>query len=338
MNKIYVFGILVVFGHILIAVRSDHSAPGKLIIDTDAGADDAAAILLILKAEEQFLKNQFETIAITCTYGNTRVDNVVQNVLKTLTIANRGDIPVYRGADKSLLYEYIPETYFGEDGFGDFNFTEHIIGSVITSHHAALEMVNLAKKYPGQVTLLALGPLTNVAIAITLDPSFISRLKNLVIMGASVAGVGNKSPNVEFNFAHDPESNFIVLNSTDVNPAILLPWETVKLTSATKEWRINTLGKLNSRISNFLNNAERISLIDMGERWNAADPMTAAILVLPKLIRKNITTNVYPVVDGIARGSILVDSTDLTQRPKNTIIVQEIDKSAYLSLLLESFK
>ncbi|XP_076277407.1 nucleoside hydrolase isoform X2 [Lasioglossum baleicum] len=327
----------------------------KVIIDTDAGADDAAAILLTLKSE------RFQVLAITCTYGNTYVDNVVDNVLKTLTIANRDDIPIYKGAQRAFIKEYKPSNYFGTDGFGDFNFTEAITAHVDESKHAALALLGLAKAHPGEITLLCIGPLTNVATAMTLDPSFATYLKKLVILGSSVSGVGNVSPSVEFNFYQDPESNSIVLNRSNTT-IILFPWETVKSSSISmvmgklkemliikmiiciclfewylflqQDWRINVLGKLNSTIMNFLNKAERVNL-EHSTEWISSDAMTAAAMIWPNTIEASITTNVSPVIDGMARGSVLVDYAHSTGKPNNTEIIQKFNVTVFQNALLK---
>lgn len=94
-----------------------------------------------------------------------------------------------------------------------------------TSLHAVLALVQLAKIKPGSLNVLCLGPLTNIALAARMDPNFIRNVKKFYIIGASVSGVGNKSPGVEFNFAGDPESNFIVLNASHNEPSLLYPWE-----------------------------------------------------------------------------------------------------------------
>ena len=317
-------------GLISCSVRSVYAAE-KVIIDTDAGSDDATAILLTLKSEFK----GFKVIAITCTYGNAYLHNVVENVLKVLTVANRSDIPVYEGADKALLQRYIfSDGYFGSDGFGDFNFTEKITAKVDKSKHAAVALVDLVKKHPGEITLLSLGPLTNAAVAISLYPSFLKCLKNHVILGSSVAGVGNSAPNAEFNFYQDPESNYIVLNHTKLS--VLYPWETVLSSNISTDWRVNVLGKVNSTIVRFLNEAERIS-IPQSTTWKPSDAMAAAVMIWPEFITRSIKTNVDAVYTGMARGSVLVDYTNLTGRPKNTEIVQAFNVTAFKDLLLELF-
>ncbi|XP_076684717.1 uncharacterized protein LOC143377387 [Andrena cerasifolii] len=317
-------------GLISCSVRSVYAAQ-KVIIDTDAGSDDAAAILLTLKSEFK----GFKVIAITCTYGNAHLHNVVENVLKVLTVANRSDIPVYEGVDQPLIQKYVfSDCYFGSDGFGDFNFTDKITAKVDKSKHAAVALVDLVKKYPGEITLLSLGPLTNAAVAVSLYPSFFKRLKNHIILGSSVAGIGNSAPNVEFNFYQDPESNYIVLNHTKLS--VLYPWETVLSSNISVDWRVNVLGKVNSTIVRFLNEAERIS-IPQSTTWKPSDAMAAAVMIWREFITRSIKTNVDAVYTGMARGSVLVDYTNLTGRLENTEIVQAFNVTAFKDVLLELF-
>ncbi|XP_054016615.1 uncharacterized protein LOC128897017 isoform X2 [Hylaeus anthracinus] len=319
---------------VLCGVRCDDNLE-KVIIDTDAGPDDAVAIFLTLRSQCAGV----EVIAITCSYGNTYLDNVVQNVLKVLTVANRSDIPVYKGASKALINEYKPTGYFGSDGFGDFNFTDEITAKVDESKHAAVALVDLAKQYPGQITVLSIGPLTNIAIAIALEPMFLKYLKNHVILGSSVSGIGNILPNVEFNFYQDPESNYIVMNSimNDNNsvPRTLVSWELGVDSYISKDWRINTLGKINSTAMRLLNKAEQVSLMN-STSWVVSDAVAAAIMIWPQFAQSSTVVNVSPVIDGMARGSVLVDYTNLTDKPRNTRIPKTFSMEAFKSEILRS--
>ncbi|XP_008547463.1 uncharacterized protein LOC103571186 isoform X2 [Microplitis demolitor] len=327
MNKLIVT-LLVIF--ILVVTAGAHS--DKLVIDTDAGADDAAAILLILSAWASN-DTSYDVIGITCVYGNTYEENVEQNVLKTLTVANLSHIPVYAGAKKPLMDDYIAENWFGVDGLGDFNFEDEIIGEVDRSTHAAVALVNLAKKYPGELNVLVLGPLTNIAIAVSLDPDFPRNVKRFFIMGGSVSSVGNKSPGVEYNFGSDPDSNFIVLNIVKNIPHLLFPWETCLGSNISKSWRVNELGSINSSFIEFLNKAEN-KIISYGlQAWNPSDAMAAAVMLWPNLVKKSITVNTTPVIDGAARGSLLIDYAELTSKPKNVEIIQEIDVEEFKHIL-----
>ncbi len=224
----------------------------KLVIDSDGGADDAAAILLILSSWAN-KDSKFEVVAITCVNGNTDEPTAELNILKTVTVAKASNvrsmtlwvtifliisflfeiqIRIYGGAKQSLIEKATTDNYFGQDGLGDFIFNEEIRTTVDNSTYAAVALIELAKLYPGQLNVLCLGPLTNIALAAALDPSFMENVKRFYIMGGTVSGIGNKAPGVEFNFAFDPESNFMVLNNhnrdyTKQVPNLLYPWETV---------------------------------------------------------------------------------------------------------------
>ncbi|XP_063980076.1 uncharacterized protein LOC135164032 isoform X2 [Diachasmimorpha longicaudata] len=308
-----------------------HRVSEKLVIDTDAGGDDAMAILLALSAWESNDSN-FEVIGITCVYGNTYEKNVEINVLKTLTIANASKIPVYGGSQKPLIStNFTAGNYFGEDGFGDFPFKDEITAKVYPKH-AAVALVELAKKYKGELNILTLGPLTNIAVALALDPDFLRNVKRLYVMGGAVAGMGNRAPGVEYNFGQDPESNFVTFNSTE--SIVLYPWETTRNAAISREWRNQVLGDLSSKAMNFMNKVEVEILNEI--IWKPADVMITAVMIWPELATKKISTRVTPVIDGAARGSVLVSYEDIPTNP-NVEIIQEIDVEKFKGLLLHYF-
>ncbi|XP_015187490.1 PREDICTED: probable uridine nucleosidase 2 [Polistes dominula] len=335
MKMYYITFIIILYFKLAFDVRYV-GARSSVIIDTDPGSDDALAILLAL-AHEKSSNGDFQVLAITCTYGNTYLENVEINVLKILQIANRTDIPVYSGSKKSLMYNYTSTDYFGKDGLGDFQFDENITGKINRTKHASMAMIDLVKQFPGEITIICIGPLTNLATAIIMEPNLQDYVKNIIVMGGSVAGIGNFMPNVEFNFFSDPESNFIAINSTTRTPIVLLPWEVCVNHEISLKWRKNVFGKLNSTMVNFINKAERIALQSM-TKWCPTDAITMAAVIWPGFIIKSILKNVYPVVDGTARGSILVDYIESTGRLKNTKIIQEYNITMFQRELLNYFK
>ncbi|XP_066992608.1 inosine-uridine preferring nucleoside hydrolase [Anabrus simplex] len=310
-----------------------------LVLDVDAGADDAIAILLALGEEKR--NPNLKVVAITCVHGNTALDNVVNNVLKTLKTAGRLDIPVYRGASKSLRITPPGDEYFGKDGFGDFEYPDAPkVEDYLQKDHAVDALVRLSKEYKGKLTVLALGSLTNLGLAIRMAPDFLKNV-NVAILGGSTEGVGNIKPGVEFNFFMDPEANFIVFNSTtkETNPITLIPWETCKeRNKITVRWRKNELGTINSEKINLINKAEGKILTNEPDnaQWVSADPMAAAVVVNPSLVTSNITHNVAAETEGdYGRGAIFVDYNDV--RPvKNTVIIKNIDVEAYKTWLKEN--
>jgi len=176
-----------------------------LLVDVDTGVDDALALLFLARHPE------LEILGVTCVAGNTDVDRVVRNTLDVLHLAGAGSVPVARGADRPLIEPRRPASGFhGEDGLAGYSLP-------LSPHPAsplpAVEFMKWAiDESADPVTLLALGPLTNVALFLRLYPERASRLERIVFMGGS-AGVGNATAVAEFNIWHDPEAAAIVLDA-----------------------------------------------------------------------------------------------------------------------------
>ncbi|KAK1795751.1 hypothetical protein P4O66_001230 [Electrophorus voltai] len=192
-----------------------------MIIDTDCGIDDAQAIMLALAAPN------VKILGITCCFGNTDVDNVCQNVLRVLSVCQRTEVSVFRGAATSLVTAIKPfKEHFGTDGLGDVleDRNSETWKKQIQEEHAVNALIRLVNENQGQVSLVTLGPLTNLALAVRLDPGLPQKLKDLYIMGGNMEGKGNVMPCAEFNFFMDPESAYIVLEEY-LCPTHLATWE-----------------------------------------------------------------------------------------------------------------
>ncbi|XP_044055310.1 probable uridine nucleosidase 1 isoform X2 [Siniperca chuatsi] len=195
-------------------------AKKQVIIDTDCGIDDAQAIMMALAAPN------IQIVGVTCVFGNAAVENVCQNVLRVLSICEREGIPVFQGAGGPLVGASNPlSDHFGSDGLGDvIENKDPQWEEKIQSEHAVNAMIRLVTENQKQVSLVALGPLTNLALAVRLDPCFPQKLKDLYIMGGNMEGIGNVTLCAEFNFAKDPESAYIVLEEF-LCPTYLASWE-----------------------------------------------------------------------------------------------------------------
>ncbi len=178
-----------------------------IIIDTDPGDDDAASLLWILANP-----TCYDILGITVTNGNVGVDKCAINALRTIEIAGRSEIPVYLGAYRPLVRPSIEASWIhGKDGFGDLGFPLPQVAP--SPGHAAVEMIRMAKESEHQVTILALGPLTNVAMAILLDNEFASHVKEIIFMGGAVRVSGNQAPRASYNVMVDPEAAKVIYNS-----------------------------------------------------------------------------------------------------------------------------
>lgn len=176
----------------------------KIIIDTDPGIDDAQAIAFAVA------HNDIELIGLTTVFGNADIDTTTQNALLVLEKFGCPDIPVARGAAEPLEIQRFsaPDFVHGKDGMGNLNLPEPNCSS--TTETAAEFIVRCATENPGEVVVVAIGPLTNIAQALQRDPTLPSKLKSLVVMGGTVDEPGNVSPVAEANFINDPHAADIV--------------------------------------------------------------------------------------------------------------------------------
>lgn len=178
----------------------------RLIIDTDPGVDDAHVILLALAHPD------VKAESITTLNCKLNLDLTTANALKILYAAGR-DVPVYRGCDRQL-FNCVENTVLvhGEDGLGDCNIPAS--KNAVQSEHAVHVLIHMANENPGGLTLAVIGPLTNLAVALSIDPDPPSKFKRLVIMGGAIYGKGNaKTVTSQFNIHTDPEAAHMVFSA-----------------------------------------------------------------------------------------------------------------------------
>ena len=189
----------------------------KLIFDSDGGVDDAQALLLLVA-------NNRAPDLITTVFGNVGRDQATTNLLAVAAYVGL-DVPVHRGADRPLIQPIIDATYVhGNDGLGGaprpatqaLPASDDAIGVLIRTF-------NEAAARGDKVDILMIGPLTNLALALRLDPKIVGGIGTLTIMGGTVYGRGNTTPAAEFNIYADPEAAQIVL--TAGVETVLVPWE-----------------------------------------------------------------------------------------------------------------
>ena len=179
-------------------VSSASGEARKVIIDTDPGADDAMAILLALNSPELDVK------ALTVVAGNVVVEQGLENALKLTSLTGRCDIPVARGAAQPLAQRLVTAEYFhGQNGLGDAELPAPTCRA--DARFAPDLIVELVHRYPHEITLVPVGPLTNIALAMAKDPSIVPLVKEVVVMGGAITG-GNATAAAEANIYNDPEA------------------------------------------------------------------------------------------------------------------------------------
>ncbi|GLT92815.1 hypothetical protein SLE2022_106310 [Rubroshorea leprosula] len=223
--------------------------PKKIIIDTDPGIDDAMAIFVALRSPE------VEVIGLTTIYGNVYTTLATRNALHLLEVAGRTDIPVAEGSHVTITKGTklrIADFVHGADGLGNQNFPPPQGKKIDKS--AAEFLVEQANLYPGKVTVVALGPLTNIALALELDPSFAKNIGQVVLLGGAFAVNGNVNPAAEANIFGDPDAADIVFTSgADILAVGINVTHQVVLTDADREKLENSSGKFAQYLCKILN-------------------------------------------------------------------------------------
>ena len=180
--------------------------PQPLVLDVDTGLDDALALLLALRSPE------VNVVGVTTVAGNVALPDVLRNTRHVLDTAGATSVPVAAGAAAPLVCPLTTATFFhGPHGLGDVVAPEPTSAPV--AEPAAQLLCRLAAEYQGQLTVIATGPWTNIALASHLDPGFPGNLRQLVVMGGAVTVPGNVTPVAEANVYNDPEAAHMVLAS-----------------------------------------------------------------------------------------------------------------------------
>ena len=302
-----------------------------MIIDSDAGVDDALAILMAVRHAD----TQVE--AITTVSGNVGVEKTTANVLKVLDAVN-ADVPVYKGCALPLIpsAEDASEIH-GSDGLGDCGIPASERRP--EEGHAVHALIDLANANSGELSLAAIGPLTNIAAATMLDPSLPEKLKEITIMGGAVTGKGNTNGTAEFNIYFDPEAARIVFSRW---PKVrVVDWE-VAAAFPLHKGEVAGLDALNTPLSRFVERINRHERAFIKENYGSEDSIHSDGLAMAAALDDAIITrreNRYLQVElrgEATRGMTVVDWQGSTGKPANAEIVLGIDKRRYLDLLTET--
>jgi purine nucleosidase len=301
----------------------------RLIIDTDPGVDDAHAILLALAHPD------VQVEAITTVNGNVNLDLTTANALKILDAAGR-DVPVYRGCDRPLINRLVHAAHVhGEDGLGDCNIPAS--KKAAQSEHAVHALVRMANENPGEFTLAAIGPLTNLAVALSIDPDLPKKIKRLVIMGGAIYGKGNtETVTSEFNIHTDPEAAHMVFSAWPM--LTLLSWETTLAHVFTRE-TLNRFFNLGTSRAKFFHDTNQKILKFIEERLRqdilfAPDGLALAAAVEPGIVTKSEKKYVTVELHGAhTRGQTVVDWYGSTRKEPNTEIILEVNQDRFIQLM-----
>jgi purine nucleosidase len=287
----------------------------KLLIDTDTASDDAVALIMALHSPAA------EVVAITTVAGNVAVEQATRNARFVVELCD-SDVPVFQGAARPLVRDLETADWFhGVDGLGDHGFTP--IDPQPEPGHAAEVIVSMAARWPG-LELITLGPLTNVALALELNPALANSISRCVVMGGAPCCEGNVSPAAEFNFWVDPEAASKVFRSGI--PIEMVGWQLSRgsaVIDAENIASILALGTDRARFAIASNSTAAESYrMQTGEAGIALpDPVAMAVLLDPNLCLDSSRHYVdVECVSSLTRGMSVVDRLDVAIDSRNRSI------------------
>lgn len=303
----------------------------KLLIDTDPGVDDAMAILM---AHDPAMRGRADVVGLSIAAGNVGLDHTVANALKLVEVIGAAT-PVFAGCATPLVHAAEDAAYVhGNDGFGDTGYTPSAHRA--EAEHAALAILRLSHQHAGKLVLVALAPLTNLALALKLDPTLPQRVAKLVIMGGAVTGRGNyETVPAEFNIGFDPEAAHVVFASWP--QFVLVDWEATMRHGVDFE-RFARLTSANTARAQFYAAITRKTVEWTRARGRPqmliADALAMAVALEPDIVRRAEQHHVAVEIDGkLTRGATVVDWNDRFGKPANAQVVLEVDQVRFEALL-----
>jgi purine nucleosidase len=300
--------------------------PPRLLIDTDPGVDDALAILMA--------HAHADVLGLTIAAGNVGLAHTVGNALKLVDMLS-ASTPVFAGHERPLVQPAEDAAFVhGRDGFGDTGYLASARRA--ENEEAAAAIVRLARAHAGELTLVALAPLTNLALALKLDPALPQRVARLVIMGGAVTGRGNtQRVPAEFNIGFDPEAAHVVFSAWP--RFTLVDWE-LTLRHGIAFERVErwlAVDDARARFYAAISRKTRDWTVRRGrERLLVADALAMAVALQPDIALRSADHHVAVELNGtLTRGATVVDWDDRTGHAANAQIVLDIDQTRFETLI-----
>lgn len=301
----------------------------KIIIDTDPGQDDAVAILLALASPE------LEILGITAVAGNVPLALTELNARKVLALAKRSDVPVFAGCPTPLTRKLVTaEHVHGKTGLDGVELPPPTVPA--QDRHAVDFIVETLRREPaGSVTLVPIGPLTNIATAFRQAPEIVARVRQIVLMGGAYFEVGNITPASEFNIHVDPEAAQIVFAAGA--PLVVLPLDATHQALTSRAW-VDAMAALPGRcgpaIAGWTDFFERFDKEKYGSLGAPLhDPCTIAWLLRPDLFRGR-EINVEIETQGeFTTGMTVADWWGVSGRPANALFIRDLDRDGLFDMM-----
>lgn len=300
----------------------------RLLIDTDTGSDDVWAIIEALRATELV---RVEAITVVC--GNVPLDLCVKNARIAVEKAGTYAPPVYRGMARPMVREKLFTAGYvhGEDGLSNLNLPEPALAE--TPGHAMDAIIDVVNRYPGEVEIVTLGPLTNLAMAYLKEPAIANRIKKVYIMGATGRDQGNATPAAEFNVYVDAEAAKVVMHS-GMN-MLWVTWDTCRGGAQITPEDIGSLRALHSPVADFCVDCTTcLRDYEMKKYGNDAYGVIDSV-IMTGVLYPEVFLDCYKAYcdvetnDGLAYGFVSIDKEGQLHKQPNAGICQKVDAGIY---------
>ena len=306
--------------------------PRKIIIDTDPGQDDAAAIMLALGSPEEL-----DVLGITTVAGNVPLALTSKNARIVCDFSGKTDVKVYAGCDRPLKRPLVTAEYVhGATGLDGPELHEPV--TPLQPEHGVDFIIETLRREPaGTVTLCPLGALTNIATAMIKAPDIVGKIQEIVLMGGAYFEVGNITPAAEFNIYVDPEAAEMVFKSGV--PIVMIPLDLTHkvLTLKARVERIRALGtRAAVALAEMLDFFERFDVVKYGSDGGPLhDPNVIAYLIRPELYAGRQCNVEIELQSELTLGMTVVDWWQVTKRPHNALVLKDVNDAGFFDLLTE---
>ncbi len=302
----------------------------QIIIDSDPGVDDAAAILMALASPE------LDVLGLSIVAGNVPLEATLINACKLVSISGRRDVPVHAGAQGPLVRDQVYGKYAK---IGAFNDTLIEVGNITPAKETAVQFIVRSAREAAQtgdlITICAIGPLTNIALALVQHPDVAKGIKQIIVMGGAFTALGHRTPWAEFNIYADPHAAEIVFQSGV--PIVLMPLDMTFQALFTKDHfeQFRAGGKAGGALYNLFSTFDRSDPKRYGRPGGPIhDATTIAWLIRPDLFKSSYAF-VGVAVTGPTMGYTYADFYNKMNRAANTSVVTDVDEAGFIALLIE---
>ena len=303
----------------------------KIIIDTDPGQDDAVAILLALASPDEI-----EVLGITCVAGNVPLSLTAKNARMVCELAGKPETRVFAGCDRPLGRDLVTaEHVHGKTGLDGVTLPEPAI-TPAPGHAVDFLIETLRREPAGTVTLVPIGPLTNIAAAFQRAPDIVERVQEIVLMGGAYFEGGNITPSAEFNIYVDPEAAKIVFASGA--PLVVMPLDVTHKALTSRAWveGMAAMGRIGQAVASWTDFFERYDREKYGsEGAPLHDPCTIAWLIAPELFAGRHINVEIETESELTLGMTVADWWRVTGREANATFIRDVDAKGFFDLLTQ---